>query len=301
MINLFSLPHLELPQNPDHLLHSTIVTDFEQQFAEYIGAKYAVAANSASSLIFLIFNSQNLTIKIPSILPPVVANALLNGGNRTRFVDDVDWVGSDYCLKAPIYDSAHRVDKNQFKDYNSLDVAVFSFYPTKPVGGIDGGIFASNDKKIVDLMRICIYNGVEKIGDSWSNKQTMIGWKMYMSTVQAHIAMQSLNNLELKKEKLDNVRKKYNAAFGLDNSSDHLYRINMKEDNRSVISELATSGIQCGIHYKALHLQKLFGHIVPELPKSEYVDKHTLSIPFHEHLTESEIKYVIKHTSKYIS
>ena len=131
-----------------NLLHDKVVEDFENKFANYVGAKYACSINSATNAIFLLFLNKGITVDVPSMIPPVVLNALITSGNKINFIDDTDWVGGSYVLHEfddyKVIDSAQRVDKNQFKnEANDNDIMFFSFYPTKPIGSCDGGMIVS--------------------------------------------------------------------------------------------------------------------------------------------------------------
>ena len=54
-------------------------------------------------------------------------------------------------------------------------------------------------------------------------------------------------------------------------------------------------GIQCGIHYQADHKIDCYkSDIDTDLPQSEIETNTTVSLPFHEMLTEEEILKVIK-------
>ena len=54
MIPLFNINNYKIDtSNFSHLLHDKVVTEFEKNFAEYVGAKYAVSFNSATNAIFL--------------------------------------------------------------------------------------------------------------------------------------------------------------------------------------------------------------------------------------------------------
>lgn len=305
MINLFSKIKFSNLDDFDHYLHGSVVTQYEEEFADYVGAKYACAANSESSLIFVLFNhyvlSKNITI--PSILPPVVANAIINAKHTISFNDNINWVGDSYQIYPNVLDSAQKVEKDQYKK-NNYDFILYSNYPTKPVAGIDGGVLVSNDKNFINEIKTHIYNGMNITMNSWDRKQSKIGWKMYMSSIQAATALHSLGHLEIKKEKLSQIRKKYNIAFSLNNTSDHLYRVSIN-DNSKAIKELKEKNIMCGIHYRPLHELSLFNHYRSDkgaiLPLSEGVGKTTLSIPFHEDLTDNEIDRVINEVSKYVT
>ena len=159
MIDLFNINRYAIDTAEfKNVLHDNIVQEFEEEFAQYVGAKYACSVNSASNAIFLTFSEFMVpvavgripyVIKIPSIIPPVVPNSLIKAGVCVEFTDDVDWVGHSYVLYHhhgasadedwKIIDSAQKVVRNQFCDEaDPNDIMIFSFYPTKPVGGIDG-------------------------------------------------------------------------------------------------------------------------------------------------------------------
>ena len=86
MINLFNINHYTIDTSKfSNLLHDSIVQEFECAFAEYVGAKYACSANSASSLILLALNGLRTTIDLPSTIPIVVPNMVVNSGNQIDF------------------------------------------------------------------------------------------------------------------------------------------------------------------------------------------------------------------------
>lgn len=300
MIRLFNIPTYAIHTAQfSNLLHDKIVTEFEQRFAEYVGAKYAVSFNSATSAIFLIFDSivsKKFAI-IPSLIPPVVANAIITAGGQVSFCDNVNWIGDQYCIATftsfNIIDSAQRVDRNQFANYaQPNDLMIFSFYPTKPIGSCDGGMVVSNDKDKIDRLREMSMNGMSPGANNWERKINRIGYKMYMNSLQAYIANKNLDELENKQGHLSMVREKYNQAFGLKNKSNHLYRVPVR-DNRSFINDAKFHGIMCGIHYEALHQHPVY-ETFQRLDHSERHSRTMVSIPFHENLVSDEIDKVIK-------
>ncbi len=282
------------------LLNDKIVEEFEKKIANYVGAKYACSIHSATMAIFMcLMEEDKQVVTIPSIIPPVVPNAVLTSGHEIAYKDDVDWVGHSYVLHQfedyKIIDSAQQLDKNQFKEQaNDNDLMIFSFYPTKPVGSIDGGMIVSNDKRKIDRLKILSRYGTNFEDNSWERKFVLPGWKMYMNSVQAYVALQNFNKLEQKMQRFDEIREQYNDAFGLDNTSRHLYR--MRVNNREeFISQLKDKGIQCGIHYRAVHdIDCYKSEIESDLSLSQIESDVTVSIPLHEMLTDEEVSSVIK-------
>jgi len=299
MINLFNINEYNINTSEySNLLHDKKVIQFEEKIADYVGAKYAVTFNSATSAIFLLLLNKNITVDIPSILPPVVINAIVTSNNKYNFYDDVNWVGDSYVLHNfgdyKIVDSAQKLEKNQFKkECNPEDLMIFSFYPTKPIGSCDGGMIVSDDlNKILHLKEMAL-NGMSFSENNWDRKIKFPGYKMYMNSIQCDIALRNFENYKSKLERLSYIREYYNENLGLNNTSSHLYRINTN-DRDTLINNLKKHNVQTGIHYKSLHNHEVYKINDDFLPNSEIESVTTLSIPFHEKLTNNDIEKIIK-------
>jgi dTDP-4-amino-4,6-dideoxygalactose transaminase len=282
------------------MLHDEVVGELEENFAQYVGAKYACTANSASSLLFLSLIKYNEIIDIPSTMPIVVPNAIITAGNQVRFYNDINWVGHCYHLHDNIFDSAQEVRKNQYHDLNNDNaVVIFSFYPTKPVGGCDGGIVVSNNKDYIDYYKTMTMNGTNFAVNNWDRQHTVAGYKMHCNSLQAFIANENLKKLDHKNDVLDEIRTVYNQYLDYNNTSNHLYRIRVKK-NKEFIGTMKKYGIQCGIHHEHCHNKPAFANAEIQsacvcLSSSERESKSTVSLPFHENLTQIDIKRVIKY------
>ena len=305
MIQLFNLNnHIIDTSKYSNLLHDSIVTKFEGTIAEYVGAKYAVTFNSATSALFLALLDKNTTISVPSMIPPVVLNAIITSGNKHDFIDDINWVGDSYVLHNfgdyKIVDSAQKLEKNQFKnECNPNDLMVFSFYPTKPVGSSDGGMIVSDDLEKITHLREMALNGMSYADNNWERKIKFAGYKMYMNSIQCDIALQNFNLYEDKLDKLSKVRDIYNNELNYSNTSNHLYRINVS-DRDKFINEMKNNGIVTGIHYSAAHLNDVYKIDTINCPLSEINSLQTVSIPFQELLTLKEIKTILDIVKKYL-
>ena len=299
MINLFHIPNYQIDtSNFSNLLHDNIVNIFEEKFCEYVGAKYACSFSSATNAIFLALLGKNETIDVPSIIPPVVCNAIITSGNKVNFVDNTKWVGNSYVLHRfedyKIIDSAQKVQRNQFaNEASDKDLMVFSFYPTKPVGSCDGGMIVSNDKEKIEWFKQATLNGMTFSKDNWERKIAFPGYKMYMNSIQCYMAEKNLGLLDEKNNRLQEVREKYNKYLGLNNDSGHLYRLNVSNRD-NFISKMRESKIQIGVHYSALHENKIYSNNTLRLAESSLEGNTTVSIPYHEKLSKTEIERVIK-------
>tara|TARA_Y100001938_G_scaffold151101_1_gene245979 strand:- start:946 stop:1878 length:933 start_codon:yes stop_codon:yes gene_type:complete len=303
MIQLFNINNHKIDTSKfSNLLHDDIVVKFEKQIAEYVGAKYACAVNSATNAIFLIFTMEYFlkprVIKIPSMIPPVVANALITSNNKVEFTDDVKWVGNSYTLYKfrtyKVIDSAQKLERNQFrKECKPDDLMIFSHYPTKPLGGADGGLIVTDDYKKYKWFKEAVLNGMTYSENNWERGISFPGFKMYMNSIQAQILMNNFKNFEKKINTLGNLVDIYNRELGYENKSNHLYRIEVL-DNEKFINKMKKAGIVCGIHYPALHLNSIYNEGVKfDCPKSEKLQKRTVSLPMNENLSLYEMQYII--------
>ena len=308
MINLFEFDnHVIDTSTFDHLLHGEIVREFEQEICEYVGAKYAASFFSASYALYAIMKSEvcrtpwiKRVIDMPSMIPAVVPNVVVDAGYDISFNDNIDWVGGSYTLTDGLVDSAQKLNRNQYADEcDPDDLLVFSMYPTKPLSSLDGGVVVSNNKEKIDDLKSLSFYGMEYAEESWSRVQKQVGFKAYMSTMQATIASRNLKTLDSKYERIDEIRNKYNSEFGLENTSRHLYRIEL-QDNTAGIPYFKSRGIVTGIHYKPQHENPVFKHYVDsneELFFHQEVtipSRQTLSIPLHNKLTDDQVEYIIK-------
>ena len=321
--NLFNINHYNIDTSKfKHMLHD-FEPELEEKFAKYVGAKYACIGNSASSImqlalmgIFQNIPSETLMLHqlyLPSMIPVAVANIIHNSGIPSSWEDNVEWVGHSYVLydagpalakvdeqATPfrIIDSAQEVTRNQFAtSANDNDLMIFSLYPTKPVGGLDGGIMVSNDESKINYFRTAMHLGVgmtEIQEGSWQRQLIIPGWKLHCNSAQSYVALKNLEKLDEKYERLDEIREKYNDAFGLENSSRHLYRIDV-EDRNEFRMEMNDLKIETGIHYAPAHFYPFYRLSIPKsLENTERKAQSTVSIPYNEKLTDEDVDFIIK-------
>ena len=299
MIQLFKVnSHKIDTSNFSNLLHDNVVEIFEKTIAEYVGAKYACSINSATNAIFLSMLNKNVTVDLPSMIPPVVANALVTSGNKINFIDNVEWVGDSYTLHQfddyKIVDSAQKLEENQFeKECNPEDLMFFSFYPTKPLGGSDGGMIVTDDYEKYRWFKSAVLNGMSYANNNWERKISFPGYKMYMNSIQAQICLNNFRTFEEKMFSLQKLVDIYNRELGYNNSSLHLYRIEVT-DNQKFINKMREDNIICGVHYSALHLNPIYNNGKKfKCLKSEKLQSKTVSLPMNEDLSDDDVTYII--------
>ena len=306
MIQLFNINTHKIDTSEfSNLLHDDVVIKFERVIAQYVGAKYACSVNSATSAIFLSLLNKNVIVDLPSMIPPVVANAIITSGNKINFIDDVDWVGHSYILHQfddyKVVDSAQKLEKNQFqKECNPQDLMIYSFYPTKPLGGSDGGMIVTDDYEKYRWFKEAVLNGMTYAENNWERGISFNGYKMYMNSIKAKVLMNNFVNFEKKMMVLGNLVNTYNRELGYKNSSKHLYRIEVL-DNKKFLEKMNKAGIICCIHYPALHLNSIYNNGNSKgCDKSKKVEHRTVSLPMNERLSFYELEYVIDKVKEYI-
>jgi hypothetical protein len=99
-------------------------------------------------------------MRIPLLYPPVVFNALVHSGIQFGFMDNIYWMGGAWELgydNGAIIDSAQEVSRRHhayFVGQNPCLCRLYSFYPTKPVGGLDGGMICTGDEEVATYCRM---------------------------------------------------------------------------------------------------------------------------------------------------
>jgi len=281
------------------------VFEFEKNLAKYVGSKYCVATDSCTSALFLSLRHEKAQkVSCPSMTVPLVANAILESGACLTFNDKTDWVGSVYRLGGSnVFDSAHELERNMFSKFGKEAKVCFSFYPTKNIGSADGGAICTDDKEFADWARCAVTYGRDqgqKYKNSWEYEVKMKGWKRHYTNLQAVICDEQLKGLDKVNQRRREIRDTFNDEFGLSNKSLYLYRLSVKNRDR-FIGRMIKEGIQCGVHYKPLHMMEAFRDIKiwGNKTKLERDYRHTVSIPFYNRLTDDEVRYIVKKVKKH--
>ncbi len=200
------------------------------------------------------------------------------------------------------------------------DIACFSFYPTKNLGGFgEGGLVTTNDAAIGDVAR-----QLRNHGESSRYIHERVGGNFRLDTMKAAILLVKLRRLDA-----FTARRQRNAAaydrFLADGSVRtpvvaegcmhvyHQYSVlygdpSMPDANRpgtrdALAAHLREHGISTGIYYPVgLHRQPCFASLpgLPtSLPVTESVCSRVLSLPCHPMLSDREIEYVAGHVVEF--
>src|SRR3989344_4211617 len=122
------------------LIRGPHTSAFEQEFADFSGAKYSIATNGCTMALYLAVKSLNLKstdeVIVPSLTWSATASIVIQAGAK----------GFEKFPVPILYDSAHRVAKKGFDGVTSC----YSFFPVKNMTTVRGGMLLTNDENIAD-------------------------------------------------------------------------------------------------------------------------------------------------------
>ena len=213
------------------------------------------------------------------------------------------------------------------------DIGVFSFFPTKNLGGAgDGGMLVTHDESLVVRMKAYrmhgsgengqrAYNDIhgiqEEVKADTSKDNTvynplkyynyLIGHNSRLDEIQAAILRVKLPRLDEWNDRRRTLAKRYNDAledvltvprYKTDEGAIYHLYIVQSEERDKMTKKLGEKGIATGVYYPVpLHLQKAFGDLgyrKGDLPVGEYLSERTFALPMFPEMTEEEQDYIIE-------
>jgi len=195
----------------------------------------------------------------------------------------------------------------------------FSFYPTKNLTTIEGGMVITNDKKTADFIRLARNHGISKSlmtryqsGKPWEYDIETIGYNYRLDELRSALGISQLSKLKILNKKRFDISLYYTTALentlgiitpdkkSLKQSACHLYIIritkNAKLSRDGLFQHLQKCGIGTSVHYKPLHEFKLIKKSAikkDSLSMTKKISNEILSLPLYPQLTKSNQNYII--------
>lgn len=183
------------------------------------------------------------------------------------------------------------------------DAGVYSFYPTKTLGGYgDGGMFITNREDVYDKVRsLRVHGATERYHHDF------IGYNSRLDSLQAAILNVKLNKIDESIKLREKFAKQYYSMLSdveqiklpvvRDYNKPVYYVFEIKAENRDKLNDyLKSKGIGTCIYYPIpLHLQKCFaylGYKEGDFPVAEKLCKSVLALPIYPEITEDEVSFV---------
>ena len=181
-----------------------VVKDFEEEIAQWSGAKYGVAVSSCCNAIFLCLKyiyqeGIEFSVHIPKHTYPGVAMAIHNAGGRV-FFDNNRWRGIYYLRNCKIVDSALRFKMSMYipRTYYCLS---FHYKKHLPIGR--GGMVLTDDHSAVEWLKKARWDGRSPDVPLNNDNAEIVGWNMYMTPEQASRGLVLFDTI--KEKKLDDL------------------------------------------------------------------------------------------------
>lgn len=190
------------------------------------------------------------------------------------------------------------------------DIACFSFFPTKNLGGFgDGGLMTTNSSEVAERINMLRFHG-QKV----KYKNELLGYNSRLDEIQAAILNVKRPYLKSWNDRRREVANQYNEAFkGVSQistpvetgDSEHVYHLYciMAEDRDGLAKHLESQGIGTGVYYAIpLHLQealKDLGHQIGDFPVSEKLSQKALALPMYPDITDEEVELVVASVKSY--
>lgn len=179
-----------------------IVQMFEEEVADYTGAKFAVSVDNCTNALFLCCRYLDVKdVTIPSKTYLSVPQSILHAGGNVIF-DKTNktnsWRGVYQLNPYPIYDAAKRFTSNMYIPNTFM---CLSFHIKKILKIGKGGMILTDNEDAVKWFKMARYEGrSEKLYHQ--DDITMLGWNMYMTPQQASHGLSLMQNIPLHNEDL---------------------------------------------------------------------------------------------------
>ncbi len=184
------------------------------------------------------------------------------------------------------------------------DISCFSFYPSKNLGAFgDAGAIVTDNKEYYDKIKM-----LRNYGSSKRYYFDEVGMNSRLDEMQAALLSVRLKYMNELTEEKKKIASKYYEGINnpkielpkVREGEDHIYHqyVIYCEDRDGLIDFLKENGISTIIHYPIPpHLSEAYrclGYKEGDLPITERMAKHVLSIPMYNGMTDEEIEKVIE-------
>ena len=204
---------------------------------------------------------------------------------------------------------------------SSDNLSCFSFYPTKNMTTIEGGMVTGADEELIAKMRVMSLHGMSKDAYKRFSREgvahyeiEMPGFKYNMTDVSAALGLSQLKKIG----RFNAVREKY-AKYLFDALSGapgiilppkprahaghswHLFQLMTDPEKTRItrdrmLEALAKENVGTGVHYRSLHVHRFYrekyGLRKEDCPRAAFISDNVFSIPFSHSMDERELEIV---------
>ncbi|MFF1693107.1 DegT/DnrJ/EryC1/StrS family aminotransferase [Streptomyces sp. NPDC058257] len=208
-----------------------------------------------------------------------------------------------------VEDAAHAFGSRQGARWvgSTGDLTCFSFGPIKNLTCGQGGMViprsAAEAERLRSLRSLGVPATAERRAASTSYEVTTFGFRAHMSTLNAAIGIVQLAHFAVAESSRRHLWRVYERALNdvpgvelvdvdADNSVPHLAVVRVPARDR-VWRFMRERGVGVGVHYPPNHDQPAFAPWHRRLPVTERLGQQIMTLPFHQHLTEDDVRHVV--------
>ena len=227
-------------------------------------------------------------------------------------MDEIVAIARKHNLKV-IEDACHGpLSEYKGKKLGTIgDCAAFSFFSNKNISTGEGGMFVTNNEEMAKKARLLRSHGMTTMsyqrasGHATTYDILELGYNYRMDDIRAAIAIEQLKKLPHDLETRIKVRQRYVEKLanvkGLvvpfaENDefvSNYIMPIVLTEGDaayRDAIREkIHAAGTQTSVHYPAVHRFSIYKDYPAELPQTDFVTDHEITLPMYAALTMSQV------------
>jgi UDP-4-amino-4,6-dideoxy-N-acetyl-beta-L-altrosamine transaminase len=235
----------------DWLTTGPYVTAFEEQVAEYVGARYAVAFSSATAALHGATYAAGLGAGDTVFTSPLTfiasANCARYVGAQPALIDidpatlniDVSRVDEAVHAFIPVHyaglpveldklptrprvvieDASHALGAHTpdgpVGNCARSDMCVFSFHPVKPLTTGEGGMVTTNDPSLAEGLRAFRSHGINRTptDEPWYYDAAELGYNYRLTDIQAALGSSQLTRLDSFIERRNAIAERYREAL----------------------------------------------------------------------------------------
>jgi len=193
------------------------------------------------------------------------------------------------------------------------EAGVFAFYPNKQITTGEGGMVVTNDDQIAFLVRSLCNQGRDP--DAGWLAHARLGYNYRLTDIQAALGTIQMRRLDEILAKRERVARMYverladEPRLSLMHVPPHVqiswfvFVVRLsdeygREQRDAIMNQLRERGIGCNNYFTPIHLQPFyverFGYRRGDFPITEALAERTIALPFHNHLSEQDVDYVVR-------
>jgi len=187
------------------------------------------------------------------------------------------------------------------------DIHIFSLHISKVITAGEGGMITTNNEDFYELMKSIRNQGYDN-PKWWEYSHERLGFNYRMSELNAALALVQMKKLSRYVKERQEKARIYKDIIGerveyqeipKDCKPNYFLFGILVKNNVTFCQELAKEGVGSKCMFTPLHQQKPFKRM-EELPNSEFIGEHGLSIPIHNKITAEDAKEIASIVKKVV-